>query len=185
MRIRLRDPDPDLYVTPHDHSLWGYGHELRVQVTIAFGTLLAADLDLESIADLSTGNGAIPSTIALATDMGRPPTLGDLGAGYPITGPIERTVHQLGEDGVDLFVCSETLEHVGDPDELLRDVRMRARFLLYSTPIHDDGYDENPEHVWQWATPDVHAMLHGAGWVPTEHAELQTAEYRYLIGTAE
>jgi hypothetical protein len=189
---RLRElPDlAETYPTPHDHTRFGWGHDLRVQLTIALGRAVQAREGLHSIADLSAGNGAIGE--ALMPEWGTeasPGTvlfLGDIAPGYPITGPIEETVQQL--DRIDLFVCSETLEHLDDPAQVLRDIRTRARWLLYSTPVHLDVAevtDENPEHLWQWDVIGVLGLLADAGWMLEDHLLLHTEPpYTYMIGVA-
>jgi hypothetical protein len=69
---------------------------------------------------------------------------------------------------VDLFVLSETLEHMDDPDDLLRQIRMFSRYLFLSTPINEVETSGNLEHYWSWGTNDLHQMLMDAGWTPLE-----------------
>jgi hypothetical protein len=156
-----------IYSEPYDHTRWD-DHVVRVRTTIAFGTLLARSLDgCASITDLSCGDGAIAAGIAdeLAFD-GTPPTvtLGDYVPGWSLCGPIEETIGKI--DPCDLFILSETLEHLDDPDAMLAAIRPRARALLLSTPAgeRDTG---NPQHYWGWDVEDVAAMLRATGWAPT------------------
>jgi hypothetical protein len=60
-------------------------------------------------------------------------------------------------------VCSETLEHVEDPDAVLRAIRGRSWSLLLTTP-HGEADDANPEHYWGWHADDLDPMLEAAGW---------------------
>jgi len=174
-RERLRPVWPDdelarLYAEPHDHHRWG-DHEIRVDATIALGQRLAGP-GVVSAADLSCGNGSILSAM--------PATLryfGDFAPGYDITGPIEQTVDLIPP--VDLFVCSETIEHLDDPETVLKAIRAKTSLLLLSTPVGawDDG---NPEHYWAWDREAVERMLTDAGFTVVEYAEVAPS-YRFGI----
>lgn len=172
----------ELYATPHDHTQWP-DHIQRVQQTIQQGRALLRHypFDCVTIADLSCGDATIAT--ALAEDVCcHDLILGDYAPGYPIEGPIERTIENLpGEWGVDLFVCCETLEHLDDPDSFLYRVRTVSSLLLLSTPSCDFE-DDNPEHYWAWDTEAVGVMLGQAGW-RAYNFELVTpdAGYKYQI----
>jgi hypothetical protein len=86
-----------------------------------------------------------------------------------LVGPIEETVFKL--EPVDLFVCSETLEHLDDPDRVLALIRKRTKYLLISTPI-GEYHTENPEHYWGWDVDGVRAMVDKAGFKPLVINEL-------------
>lgn len=148
-----------LYPRPHDHRRW-VDHHLRVEATITLARWMISVVNgpIRSAADLSCGNAAIID--ALAPDLSHV-YRGDLAPGYPITGPLEQTVADLPE--VDLFICSETLEHLDDPDVALKAIATKARVLIASTPV-DAGEDPNPEHYWSWSHSDVDEMLTGTGW---------------------
>lgn len=176
MRLeRLRDL-PDLaatYPTPHDHRLYGRGHDLRVQITIA---LARSFVDPSAVvADLSCGNGAIASALTPT------PILGDLAPGWPITGPIEQTVETVG--GVDAWVLSETLEHVEHPGDLLPAIRARSERLILSTPLCAWG-DTNLEHLWAWDREAVEVALMVADWTVEAFASLDSRPFGepYLYG---
>jgi hypothetical protein len=162
-RLQLRDlPDPgSLSRVPYDHARWPE-HVARVAHTAA---ILAAMVPA-SVADLSCGDGAVVTAAGLAASA----ILGDVAAGWPWCGLIEDTVTRI--PAVDVFVCSETLEHVADPDWLLAAIRGKAARLLLSTPA-GEGYRGNPEHVWSWDVADLEAMLTAAGWEQRE-VELYT-----------
>lgn len=146
-----------LYARPHDHRRWP-DHQLRVNVTVQVARWLAGG-GVGAAADLSCGNGTVLSEVPAARTY-----YGDFAAapGYQFCGPIEETLTQLPER-VDLFICSETLEHVDDPDAVLAGIRANARQLVLSTPI-DAWDDSNPEHYWAWSREDVEQMLTAAGW---------------------
>jgi hypothetical protein len=158
-RKRLRPAYTDaelaaLYRAPHDHRRWR-DHHLRVDVTIAVARWMAGD-GVAAAADLSCGNGAI-----LTATPAEVKHYGDIAPGYQYHGPIEQTIDQIPK--INLMVCSETLEHVDDPDFVLARMRERAGMLVLSTPVGAWG-DTNPEHYWAWSREDVEDMLKAAGW---------------------
>lgn len=159
-RKRLRPAYSDvelqqLYRTPHDHRRWP-DHHLRVNVTVQVARWMAGD-GVGSAADLSCGNGTILEQVPARQKLA-----GDLAPGYALRGPIEKTLAELPHE-VDLFICSETLEHLDDPDDVLAGIRGRARQMVLSTPV-DAWDDTNPEHYWAWSREDVEEMLAAAGW---------------------
>ncbi|PZG53137.1 hypothetical protein C1I98_06155 [Spongiactinospora gelatinilytica] len=169
-RKRLRPAYSDaelkaLYRTPHDHRRWR-DHRLRVDVTVAVARWMAGD-GVDAAADLSCGNGAILSAVPAGAKY-----FGDIAPGYRFQGPIEDTIMQIPQ--VDLFVCSETLEHVDAPMLVLGRIRDRARMLVLSTPV-DAWDDDNPEHYWAWSREDIEEMLAAAGWTLHVYA---TADFR-------
>lgn len=169
-RQRLRPAYSDaelqqIYRTPHDHRRWR-DHHLRVDVTAQVARWMA-DSGVRAAADLSCGNGTILNQVPADRKY-----FGDLAPGYDFQGPIDKTLEELPE--VDLFVCSETLEHVDDPDLVLARIRGRARQLVLSTPV-DAWDDSNPEHYWAWSRQDVEDMLIAAGWRLHVYA---TADFR-------
>lgn len=147
-----------LYKTPHDHMAWGAGHDIRVQSTIEMGKWLKRQFEIRSIADLSTGNAAIPTGIGDETTRY---FLGDFADGYDLVGPIMKTIDSIPK--VDLFVISETIEHLEDPEAALRKIREKANLLLISTPIGEDN-DDNPEHLWGWDQEGLLSVLNKSGW---------------------
>lgn len=170
---------PDLgetYPAPHDHRQWGEGHAIRVKTTIALACGWARSQGWTSVADLSCGNAAIVEGLGLPVQV-----LGDVAPGYELCGQIEATVHRIGH--VDAFVCSETLEHLEFPKPVLCEIRDRASWLVYSTPVGAWG-DENPEHVHAWDAEYVEGMLDDAGWENAETVTVPTEAYTYLIGVA-
>lgn len=163
---RLRaDPDSvelkELYPEPHDHMAWGSSHDIRVQSTIEMGRWLGRQFPIRSIADLSTGNAAIPRGIA---DENTTLFLGDFANGYDLVGPLTETIEDIPH--VDLFVLSETIEHLENPEAVLRMIRDKSTLLLLSTPIgEDDG--ENPEHLWGRDQEGLLSILNKSGWADT------------------
>jgi 2-polyprenyl-3-methyl-5-hydroxy-6-metoxy-1,4-benzoquinol methylase len=167
MRKRLRPmPSADelakLYAKPHDHRQWE-DHLFRVDVTSAIAHHLLPPGG--TVADLSCGNALIARR--LGQSHGANLVLGDFAPGYEHTGPIEQTIEQI--EPVDLFICSETIEHLDDPDAVLRRIRAKTDRLILSTPDGEDD-DSNPEHVWGWDAEAVEKMLREAGFIPDIHA---------------
>lgn len=180
MRVRLRElPDveglAEMYPEPHDHRKYGKGHDIRVRETIGLASWMADAYDVYSIADLSCGNGEIVRALIEGTK--RVGTLGDFAEGWPITGPIEETIGLI--DPVDLFICSETLEHLDDPDAVLREVRLKSRFLVASSPVAA-WLDTNAEHLWAFDEIDYKLMLKEAGWTAEAMTIVDPLEPPYI-----
>lgn len=147
------------YALPHP-AVGVPDHDVRIAVTVA----LARTLTPSTVADLSCGDAAIAKRIAATRTI-----LGDLAPGYEITGPIEDTIHQLPV--VDLLVCTETVEHLDDPDSLLKVARAKTSGLVMSTPV-DCFHDTNPQHYHAWDREAVEHMLSQAGFGVLTYAEL-------------
>ncbi len=131
-------------------------HNTHPNVAIALALGLGK---LESIADMSAGAAEIPTGIAAVS--GIEPVLGDYAAGYPYRGKLGETVPNLGI--VDLFVCTETLEHLEDPFEDLKLIREHCRHLLLTTPVDEDEDTTSWGHMWVWSKFDVDTLLTEAG----------------------
>lgn len=153
-----------VYNHTYDHTYW-LDHRERVAKTIDLLDNFAAETDSRTIADLSCGDEAIVRGSRHSWDR---ITLGD----YTTTGPIEDTLYSLPY--VDMFVLSETLEHVEDPDTLLAHLRLRAKNMILTTPYGED-HTENPEHYWGWDADAIEQMLYSVGWTELRY-ELFTPE---------
>lgn len=147
-----------IYPKPHDHTRW-IDHQMRVRMTAIVAQGAGR---LHSGADLSCGDGAVLRSLDLAVRH-----FGDLAPGYEHTGPIEQTIGDIPD--VDLFVCTETLEHLDDPDLVLKRIREKSGGLVLSTPV-DAWDDTNPEHYWAWSRSDVEEMLAAAGFTVVVYA---------------
>lgn len=161
MRRRLRERYSDdelmrIYESPHQHSQWA-DHKLRVSSTIALARW--ASEGATSASDLSAGDATIINALDLPDKY-----IGDFAPGYDYTGAIEQTIDEIPQ--VNLFICSETIEHLDDPDMVLRKIRQKSNLLILSTPI-DESDADNPEHYWGWGVEDVEQMLRAAKWEPT------------------
>lgn len=157
-----------LYSEPHDHWLYGRGHGLRVQTTQIIAKDMAREVFAVSVADLSCGNGEIAKALNLLT------FLGDYAPGYKINGPLEETLDKIPE--VSLYICSETLEHLDDPQEVLKKIRTKAKSLVLTTPINAWN-DENKEHYWAWDREGIEELLTKAGWEANVFAMLDSTVF--------
>ena len=159
MRTRLRPAYSEqelarVYETPHQHSQWK-DHQLRVQMTIAFASWFK---DVQSIADLSAGDAVIINSIPATTRY-----IGDFAPAYEFTGAIDDTIDLIPK--VDLFICSETIEHLDDPEKTLAKIRAKTKSLIVTTPDSENN-DQNPQHYWGWDADGVRELLEGAGFKP-------------------
>lgn len=170
-RVRAKYSDEELkeiYKKPHDHNNW-HDHLIRVEATKQVAKWM---FDGHSVADLSCGNAEIAKSLN-ANHM----FLGDYAPGYEFHGALEKTVDELPMT-VEMFICSETLEHLDDPDYVLNKIRMLTDKLIVSTPLDNWG-DPNPEHYWAWSKSDVEVMLRLAGFEPEIYMAIELPNYLY------
>lgn len=165
MRIRLREAySPEqlavVYSEPHEHFQWK-DHRLRVQMTIAFASWFG---EVNSVADLSAGDAAIINAIPAKEKY-----IGDFAPKYELTGAIDDTIDLIPP--VDLFICSETIEHLDNPEATLRKIRAKTRALIVTTPDSESD-DKNPQHYWGWDSEAVRELLKGAGFTPVVFSTL-------------
>lgn len=167
-RWKLREPHDDadlalVYDHQYDHTRWE-DHKRRITYTRDFvDNAIWMWGGIHTVADLSCGDGAITKKLV---EAGFDVTLGDFHPGWPIQGKIEDTIETI--PNVDLFICSETLEHVKDPDGLMHAIRAKAKYAIFSTPANERVQD-NPEHYWGWTVSGINTMLSSAGWHPVLH----------------
>lgn len=165
-----------IYPEPHDHAIYGRGHGIRVNTTIQLAKDMAYQVNAKSVADLSCGNGAIAKALNIDTTI-----LGDYANGYQYSGPLENNISKI--DDVDLYICSESIEHVEAPGSVLKSIRQKSKALVLSTPI-DAWYDTNEEHYWAWNRQDVETLMKNAGWSPDVFIMLDTTVFGepYIYG---
>jgi hypothetical protein len=152
-----------VYPQQYDHTQWP-DHIQRVQATLDFIHAMTTSSQRRIVADLSCGDAEIAKRVEGTKLL----LLGDYveNDAYAYHGRIEDTVRLLGY--VDLFILSETLEHIDDPHRLLVDIRERAAYLVLTTPL-DEQDAGNPEHYWGWDEMGILDILEQAGWKPREH----------------
>jgi hypothetical protein len=128
--------------------------------------------DVKSVADLSAGDAVIINAIQAERKY-----IGDFAPSYEFVGPIEKTIHEIPD--VDLFICSETIEHLDNPDEVLAIIGKKTKHLILSTP--DGEIDNgNPEHYWGWDNEGVRQMLLAAGFIPKAFANFRVIDLGYM-----
>jgi 2-polyprenyl-3-methyl-5-hydroxy-6-metoxy-1,4-benzoquinol methylase len=81
---------------------------------------------------------------------------------------------------VDLFICSETIEHLDNPSETLKLVRQHTNKLFISTPV-DKFDDHNLEHYWAWDFEGISDTLTSAGFVIKEYERLELSQNYYTF----
>jgi hypothetical protein len=174
VRVRLRPAHTReelarLCPEPHAHDWWP-DHRFRVNQTIAMAREMGVP---RIIADLSCGDAVIGRALLPERLI-----LGDFAPGYEMCGMIEDTISQIPHVG--MFICSETLEHLDDPDEMLNRIRQTSDSLILSTPVGETA-NHNEQHYWGWDTEDVGEMLTTAGWVPEYQCDIH---YRSQPGSS-
>ena len=174
-RLRPKHSDErlaEIYSTPHNHTAWA-DHVIRVNRTLEIAQGIKK---IKSVADLSAGDAFIIKALGLAQTF-----IGDYAPRYEFTGAIEQTIEQIPD--VDLYICSETLEHIDNPAQVLAQIRKKTKYLLLTTP-HAKWNDVNEEHYWAWDKAGIQELLETAGFeiVSFELLELeQTYYYDYQI----
>jgi ABC-type transport system substrate-binding protein len=169
-RLRPKWSDEQLatiYAVPHNHTAWK-DHVIRVNRTLEIAQGIHG---VKSVADLSAGDAFIIIALGLSETY-----IGDYAPKYEYTGPVEQTIEQIPD--VDLYICSETLEHIDNPIALLKQIRAKTKYLLLTTP-HAKWNDVNEEHYWAWDKDGIAELLAEAGFetVSFELLELEDAYY--------
>ncbi len=174
IRAAFRQGDPwahDGYDLSHPHLANCPNWETPWDVTIAFGKGFGR---VGSIADMSCGDAYI--TRALAEYSGVEPLLGDLTPGHEYQGELHDTVVQIPR--VELFVCTNTAEHLDDPDADLALVRERCDKMLFSVAVDEWG-ESAGDHYWAWSREGVEEMLAGASFQVSAYLELDMTPHWY------
>lgn len=199
-RVRLREARPEgeaayyarTYPSGYRHDVWP-DHVERVAASSALIRRYAGSI--RTAADLSCGDAAVLKGCADFLDH---VTLGDLNgvpddvfdeAGWDPhltslhrlpAGQLPGSLEHLSGTPSDLFVLSETLEHLDDPDLLLGLLTRHARHLFLSTPLDESPETGNPEHYWAWGQVDLHQMLLATGWTPLELKIVKPRSTRHM-----
>lgn len=170
-RLRSAYKTEDLarvYASPYDHSRWPE-HEMRIKVTATMANVVVDRRRCRIGADLSCGDGALLRSLNLVERH-----FGDLrlaeesifesAATVSLTltykGFIENTINLIPY--VDVFLLTETLEHLNWPEDVLAKIAEKANCLILSTPLGAWG-ERNPEHYWAWDREWVENMAREAG----------------------
>lgn len=185
MRVRLRpaysSEDLDkIYDHVYDHTKWTE-HMTRVNWTIR---RLQRFIDLQrpeitSVADLSCGDGAILNGLSVQRKI-----YGDVVMAPHLTIGAVKAEISVRDTRADLLVCSETLEHLDDPDQFLRDAQENFRYIAITTPLGEDFPEKNWEHYWGWDLIGINDMLRATQWYPLVEETLPLDFYTYQFWIA-
>ena len=162
-RLRPKWTDEELvgvYDHQYNHTQW-QDHKDRIESTIGFINKFVKGKKFKTIADLSAGDAAIINAVNIPNKI-----IGDFYPAFEYQGKIEDTIEQI--DPVDVFILSETLEHVDNPLEVLKQIRNKTNYLIVSTP-QDNWEDDNQEHYWAWDKDGVEQLLKDANFTPIEY----------------
>lgn len=178
------DPQHD-YQVRRSNDAWPI-HKIRTLVT---GGMIAW-LRPGTVCDPACGDASLLQTAHLL----HPIQLGYLGdISHPsmenldITFPNRRYVQDAaktleGAPPVDLVVLTEFLEHVQDPDSILRLARQKGTMLVASSPLNEN--ESNPEHFWAWDGEGYQEMLKETGWNIDSVIMLQVGAFTQQIYSA-
>jgi SAM-dependent methyltransferase len=163
----------------HDDTEFS-GDEYQGEV-YAFARRLMESRGLRSVLDIGCGNG-----YKLVTYLGEfdtvgvevEPSLSFLRRTYPNrlwleSGEAsESFVLRSQEDGFDLVLCADVIEHIKEPDAFMDAIRaLQSRFVLFSTPDREIlaanppwdtpmlGPPDNPTHVREWTFAEFRLYL--------------------------
>lgn len=186
MRIRLRPKYSDeefakLYDHTYDHTKWDE-HKARVDWTITRLNrfIMFQRPKIEKVVDLSCGDGAILNSVNAPVKE-----YGDIVAAHHLTminRPAEESVKLVTGD---LLICSETLEHLDDPDTFLCDAAANFKYIAITTPLGEDFPEKNWEHYWGWDLIGVDRMLRDTQWYPLVEETLPLDYYTYQFWIAK
>lgn len=130
---------------------------------------LAAEMNAGTVVDFGCGSGfkLMKNFRNLATiGYEMPPTVDYLKRTYPDrdwrTGDFSQTLAPS-----DILICSDVIEHIPDPDELMALLqRSRPKMLVLSTPERllmyggeHDGPPKNPAHCREWAQAELRTYV--------------------------
>lgn len=168
-----------LYGGVYDPNRWPE-HRRRIARTIEIAQDIINMHDVVTIADYSCGDGAVTNGLVISRQGSIEAT--DVGKGDP---PIEQMVETMPY--VDLFICTETIEHLEAPWTVLEWIATKAKRILLSTPLDESVMIGNYEHYWSFTQWDVSTILAQSGFSEDQKMERLTDwdwTYEYQIWTA-
>lgn len=150
------------------HELYGHAyqpdqwieHKLRLDATIDIAVRLATMQQLHTVADLSCGDRTVVNALHDRIGMECVAT-NDITTGVPIDVALNEWWN-AGPDTlpvVDLFICTETIEHLEAPWTVLEKIAAKTKWLLLSTPLDEKEDENNWEHYWSFTSTDVAELL--------------------------
>jgi 2-polyprenyl-3-methyl-5-hydroxy-6-metoxy-1,4-benzoquinol methylase len=82
----------------------------------------------------------------------------------------------------DIFICTETLEHVENPQKLVKWIGQIIRGgALFTTPLDEPLTSDNEEHYWSWSMSDLVEMIENAGMQIIRKLSWRMPHYRYAV----
>lgn len=169
----------ELYGGMYDHTKWDE-HRTRVQwTTRQLQHFIDLRTDITRVVDLSCGDGAILNGLNVPNKI-----YGDMVQADHLTiaaMPAEISVRYMQGD---LLICSETIEHLDDPDQFLRDAQENFKYIAITTPLGETDPEKNYEHYWGWDLLDINKMLRVTQWYPLMEATLPLDYYTYQFWIA-
>lgn len=176
MRRRLTPDGAVNYRSLVRHNLAFADH---VQRTFVTGACIAFTSPA-TICDPAVGDGSVveaayrlrPFEKAWLSDLSRP-NIERLSVSFPhqkAVVDIESAIKSLPQR-VDTIVLTEILEHLENPDAIVRLAREHADHLVASSPLEEPPDIHNPEHLWSFGYDGYRDMLHEAGWKATSYVE--------------
>ncbi len=80
----------------------------------------------------------------------------------------------------DIYVCTEVLEHLEDPHELVRWVAARNAWFIASSPVDEHAGSIDGCHNWAWDADGYRALLEQAGFTWTHHEFID--RFQIIVG---
>src|SRR5205085_9353286 len=131
--------------------------------------LLMRDEGLKSVYDLGCGSGYKLINILgefETTGIDLPETIGAVQKRYPSRRWVAGRFETLELGTADLVICSDVIEHVEDPDALMRIILSATKeWIILSTPARELMYSDrqrfrfgppdNPTHLREWSMAEI------------------------------
>lgn len=152
-------------------------HRPRLEKAAEFVLQAAAELGRISVAvDLGCGDGGLLSLLAGESTIQawgydfQPSNA----AGWAERWVAARALDVFGEgrrEAImgDVSICTEVLEHLADPHEVVRWIADQSAYLVASSPWTETNLSHDACHAWAWDMDGYRALLEGAGFEVVRH----------------
>lgn len=149
-------------------------HRARMDVALQ----MVLDSGAKHVVDLGCGDGGMLSLLAAADrgisargyDFAPANEIGWLERGvmcYPLD-----FVNRWGEiPGADLYLATEVLEHLEEPEEVVRRVAQRGSMLVASSPWGESAASIDGSHNWAWDMEGYADLFKRAGMRVLQHVK--------------